>query len=123
MDLTLLAHNVSLWWPNMHGPSQQTLFNLTTTLTMDNAVVATVTQEIGFRTVELVGSVGNRTATHGNASLYYRVNGRPLWAKGHNWMPANVLIADNAQQQQATRDRPKLNRNVKMGCCVRPLTT
>ena len=90
------------------GPSTQTLHNLTTTLTLasatDGAVPHIVQQAVGFRTFEFVGSVGNSTAQHGdrNASLWFRVNGAPLFAKGNNWMPSSVLTADDASYKAKT---------------------
>jgi hypothetical protein len=52
--------------------------------------------EVGFRTFEFVGSSGNSTPTVAgtNASLFFRVNGHAVFAKGHNWMPSFVLPAD-----------------------------
>ena len=115
--LALHARNVPLWWPVGMGPSTQTLHNLTTTLALGSSNVqaaagaasaATATdtatdtsaaevrvvteQKVGFRTFEFVGSVGNKTARHGNknASLWFQVNGAPLFSKGNNWMPSSV---------------------------------
>ena len=67
--LTLSAKDVALWWPHGHGPSTQTLFNLTTRLDFNTSSSlrggggssSEVVQQVGFKTFEFVGSVGNNT--------------------------------------------------------------
>lgn len=87
--LNLMAENVPLWWPNGHGPSTQTLHNLTTSLTLSDGSSSVVHQQIGFRTFEFVGSVGNNTERWGekDASLWFKVNGSPM-CKCHASRPA-----------------------------------
>ena len=106
--VNLTASNVSLWWPNGHGPSTPTLHTLTTTLTLPNTATnttntTTITQSIGFKTFEFVGSVGNFTERwgEGNASLWFRINGAAMYAKGHNWMPSEVLVADDMGRSES----------------------
>lgn len=73
-------------------------------LTVDDGESSAVVQAVGFRTFEFVGSVGNNTARHGdhNASLWFKVNGQPLFSKGNNWMPSSVLTADDALYKAMT---------------------
>ena len=104
VTLLLTADNVKLWWPN--GAGMQTLHNMTVSLrttqqkprtrsttsaisspVVNGAGVRTntdtfVTQALGFRTFDFVGSVGNNTEKYDNATLWFKVNGRPLFAKG-----------------------------------------
>ena len=115
VELGLLATNPALWWPN--GEGAQALYTITTSVATPpppvpvgspsaTAVVDSATTPIGFRTFELVGSVGGGTKMHnGVAPLWFKVNGRPIYAKGHNWMPGNVLIADDAASQANKRAR------------------
>lgn len=69
------------WWPA--GSGEQAL----TILTVETPE-ETVTRQIGFRTIELVtdrDEAGNRFA--------FRVNGRDIFCRGANWIPADALMS------------------------------
>ncbi|MDJ1016489.1 MAG: glycoside hydrolase family 2 protein, partial [Paracoccaceae bacterium] len=68
-----------LWWPAGHG--EQPLYQLTTKI--DGQVE---NRAIGLRRIELV----NERDEIG-ASFAFRVNGRPVFCKGANWIPADAL--------------------------------
>ncbi|NXB56637.1 MANBA mannosidase, partial [Struthidea cinerea] len=75
---------VETWWPNGHG--KQTGYNMTTTFVMEAGSQIEKFSKVYFRTVELVqepipGSPG--------LSFYFRINGRPIFIKGSNWIPAD----------------------------------
>ncbi|NXH28316.1 MANBA mannosidase, partial [Myiagra hebetior] len=75
---------VEPWWPNGHG--KQTGYNMTTTFVMEAGCQIEKFSKVYFRTVELVqepipGSPG--------LSFYFRINGRPIFIKGSNWIPAD----------------------------------
>ncbi|XP_052631389.1 beta-mannosidase isoform X2 [Harpia harpyja] len=75
---------VEAWWPNGHG--KQTGYNMTTTFIMEAGYQIEKFSKAYFRTVELVqepipGSPG--------LSFYFKINGRPIFLKGSNWIPAD----------------------------------
>lgn len=47
---------------------------------------STVVKKIGFRTLTL-----NAEKDNSGCALYYKLNGRPIFAKGANWIPADAL--------------------------------
>ena len=69
----------ALWWPVHQGP--QTLHDLV--ITLDGR---TVTKRVGLRRMELV-SAPDETGR----SFMFRVNGRPVFAMGANWIPQDAL--------------------------------
>ncbi|NXF96810.1 MANBA mannosidase, partial [Eubucco bourcierii] len=78
------SSTVEAWWPNGHG--KQTGYNMTTTFIMEEGYQIEKFSKAYFRTVELVqepipGSPG--------LSFYFRINGRPIFMKGSNWIPAD----------------------------------
>ncbi|KAM7112441.1 beta-mannosidase isoform 2-T2 [Ciconia maguari] len=78
------SSTVEAWWPNGHG--KQTGYNMTTTFIMEAGYPIEKSSKAYFRTVELVqepipGSPG--------LSFYFRINGRPIFIKGSNWIPAD----------------------------------
>ncbi len=67
--------------PRLWGPGTPNLYKLTVGLHKDGDVIDAYSENVGFRTVKLAG----------NTLLY---NGRPLWVRGGNHMPAHVRPND-----------------------------
>jgi len=91
-----------LWWPAGHGA--QPLYDLVVTLDRQR-----LTRRIGLRRIELItapDAVGARFA--------FKVNGREIFMKGANWIPADALPARD--MPDATRDllRSAVDANMNM---------
>lgn len=67
--------------PRLWGPGTPNLYRLTLTLMQDGNIVDTYREQVGFRTVRFEGS-----------TLIY--NGKPIWVRGGNHMPAHVRPND-----------------------------
>lgn len=75
----IAADDLPLWWPAGHG--DQPLHALTVT-----AGAAVKTLQIGLRQMELVTEADDR-----GLGFKVRVNGKDIWCKGANWIPADAL--------------------------------
>nr|XP_020459774.1 beta-mannosidase isoform X2 [Monopterus albus] len=78
------SSQVRLWWPNGHG--DQPFYLLSVRGFQNRIVILNTESKVYFRTVELVqepvvGSPG--------LSFYFRINGKPIFLKGSNWIPAH----------------------------------
>jgi len=76
---TVIIENPLLWWPAGYG--KQSLYELTVKTPNDS-----VTKKIGFRSLEII----NKEDTVGR-SFTIKINGREIFAKGANWIPADAL--------------------------------
>ncbi|NUT32143.1 MAG: glycoside hydrolase family 2 protein [Hamadaea sp.] len=75
-----------LWWPRGHG--EQPLYDVAVRLHDGGDVVDEWHGRIGFRTVEL-----DTTPDRDGTPFTLRVNGRPIFARGVNWIPADCFPA------------------------------
>ncbi|XP_035024584.2 beta-mannosidase [Hippoglossus stenolepis] len=78
------SSEVKLWWPRTHG--DQPCYQLSVRGFQDGLLILDTKSKVSFRTVELiqepvVGSPG--------LSFYFRINGKPIFLKGSNWIPAH----------------------------------
>jgi hypothetical protein len=71
----LSCQHIERWWP--HGEGKQPLYPLTLHLGDQ-----TVDKRIGFRTIKVNTEGGGVT---------FLVNGRPIYAKGANWIPLDAI--------------------------------
>lgn len=113
--INVKTSSITKWWPNGHGPQKLYELNVTYVNADRNVLTNEVrkcisnsqikTLRIGFRTVELV-----EERLSGGNSFYFKVNDEPIFMKGTNWIPLDVLpekmfnITKMKRLLQATKD-------------------
>jgi beta-mannosidase len=78
-----------LWWPN--GMGSPYLYRVKLTLIREGHAEDALEFDYGIRTIQTRPTPGARTADRW-ANWQFVVNGRPLFVKGMNWMPADILL-------------------------------
>lgn len=85
--LVLTVPDVALWWPVGYGP--QPLYDVTVTLLAGDQTLDTFHDQVGLRTVRLDRSPDPEEV--GNEHFTFVINGVPVFAKGANWIPADLM--------------------------------
>ena len=83
MNLSIPNDEISLWWPNGHG--DQPLYQLI--VSINSQLIGS--RLIGFRTVELIQN--NYSIGINGSSFFFRINSRPMFIKGSNWIPSDAF--------------------------------
>ena len=95
------------WMPN--GWGEPILYDFTAQVVCRGKTIASEHHRIGLRTIRLV----NEKDEHGE-SYYFEVNGIPMFAKGANYIPNDILLPSMTDERYATlfRDIKEANMNV-----------
>lgn len=90
-EVPFKLRNPKLWWPNGYG--SQHLYRAEVLLEVNQRLQATAHDRFGLRTIELV-----QEADDIGTSFYFKVNGKPVFAKGANYIPQDVLLPRRDQR-------------------------
>lgn len=102
-----IAHP-QLWWPNGHGA--QPLYDLHVEVkTALGKSIGRWHRRIGLRTVSL-----DRQEDAWGESFRFVVNGRPIFAKGANWIPAHSFVAGLTRENYARDLRSAADAHMNM---------
>ena len=85
--------NLRLWWPKGYGTPYryQARFILRDRL---GRVLDSLSFPVGFRTTELV-----REEDKDGSSFFFRINGKPVFAKGANYIPGTMMLPTRTDGQ------------------------
>lgn len=86
-DLSVEIKEPKLWWPRPHG--DQPLYDVKIELLVGGRAVDSAERRTGIRSIRI-----NRDP-HPETGEYFilEVNGRPIFAKGGNWVPPDIIYA------------------------------
>jgi beta-mannosidase len=89
LEAALVIKDRQLWWPA--GEGAQPLYDITAQW-LTSATEPSLSRRIGLRTVELVTKKGKSPDGQPAESFYFKINGRPIFAKGANWIPPDQFV-------------------------------
>lgn len=86
-DLEVEIKNLKLWWPRTHGG--QPLYDIECEIIIEGRVVDSAKRRTGIRSVRINQDPHPETGSY----FIIEVNGRPIFAKGGNWVPPDMIYA------------------------------
>lgn len=107
VEVPVEIKNPVRWMPN--GWGDPVLYDFNAYVVCDGAAVASESHRIGLRTVRLV----NEKDEHGE-SYYFEVNGKPMFAKGSNYIPADMSLPSMTDERYAALFRAVKEANMNM---------
>ncbi len=87
VEARLRVPDPALWWPVGHG--DQPLYTVKATLRIGDQIVGSETRRVGFRHVR----VNQDPHPAGGAYFIIEINGKPIFIKGGNFVPADMIFA------------------------------
>lgn len=106
ITIDISINNPKLWWPN--GMGQQNIYQLLFKFKIESKIIEK-TLNIGLRTIRLVQKPDDF-----GSSFYFEVNGKPVYAKGANYIPQDNFPSSvsNNKYESLIKNAVKSNMNM-----------
>ncbi len=95
-EAEIILEAPQLWWPIGYG--SQPLYTIQATLTINSTTIGSARKQTAFRHVRVVQD----PHPSGGRYFFIEINHKPIFMKGGNWVPADILFA------RLNRDRYRL---------------
>lgn len=107
IEIPYKIFNPELWQPNRVGKPKLYDFEISVKRGID--ILDKKTERIGLRTIELVQGKDEK-----GKSFYFKVNGKPMYAKGTNWIPGDSFSPRMSKEkyQKLIKDCKEANMNM-----------
>ncbi|XVS63507.1 glycoside hydrolase family 2 protein [Actinosynnema sp. CA-299493] len=105
--VTVEVPDVDLWWPAGYG--DHPLYDLHVVLRSDGEEVDRTDRRIGFRTITV-----DTTPDEVGTPFTFVVNGKPVFAKGANWIPDDHFLTRVTRDRLARRVDQAVDANMNM---------
>ena len=99
--------NPKFWWP--HNLGEPYLYNIKVVVKKDGKILDSISTKHGIRTIKLI----NKKDSIGE-SFYFEVNGKPVYAKGVNYIPQNSFQNKVTNQHYEKLLSDVVNSNMNM---------
>jgi beta-mannosidase len=106
-DVSLRIDDPQLWWPN--GLGDQPLYTVTVELRSKSETLDSSAKTVGLRTLTLT-----REEDKWGESFKFTVNGRDLFSKGANWIPADTFVTRLTDEHYEHLIRSAADANMNM---------
>ena len=105
--IPLEIYDPQLWWT--HDLGKPHLYNLTARLSYQRKPINALTRKIGLRTIKIV-----QTPDKKGSSFYFELNGKPIFAKGANYIPNDMFIPRVGPEKYRNLIRSTVDANMNM---------
>jgi beta-mannosidase len=107
LSIPIIIDQPKKWWPNGHG--EQHLYTMKLLLKKDHKIITQKQKKIGLRHVELVNEKDSL-----GTSFYFKINGKPIFMKGANYIPQDHLQSQVSNQDYLDLLLDAKNSNMNM---------
>lgn len=107
ITVPISINNPHLWWPNGHG--DQPLYTFKAELLHEGKTIGERSVITGLRDVKLVRKPDKQGET-----FYFTINGKPIFAKGANYIPNDVFLprVDSSKYEHILSSAAEANMNM-----------
>lgn len=99
-------YSPKLWWPN--GSGVPYLYKTKIQISNENReIICLYRHNTGIRTIQLI-----HQKDQWGKSFYFRVNGRPIFAKGSNYIPQSIFQSSTQDHYNILKDAQECNFNM-----------